>query len=56
MPTLKEAEALLGGKEKHLPTTRELGGSDPDFTGDMSTKEFIDEIRGEVEEHADADA
>jgi hypothetical protein len=29
-----------------LPTTRELTGSDPDFTGDKSTKEFIDEIRG----------
>ena len=53
-----EAEALLGeGKEKkRWPTTREVGGSDPDFTGGMSTKEFIDEIRGEVEDYADADA
>jgi hypothetical protein len=35
---------ILG--EGRLPTTRELGGSDPDFTGDMSTDEFIRTIRG----------
>jgi len=32
--------------EGRLPTTREVGGSDPNFTGDMSTEEFIRTIRG----------
>lgn len=32
-----------------LPTVQQLTGSDPDFTGDMSTQEYIDEIRGRHE-------
>jgi hypothetical protein len=35
---------ILG--EGRLPTTRELTGSDPGFTGDMSTDEFIRTVRG----------
>jgi hypothetical protein len=33
------------GFGKHLPTTKELTGSDPNFTGDLSTDEYIQEIR-----------
>lgn len=36
----------LLGTPSELPTTGELGGSDPEFTGDMSTEEFIRTIRG----------
>lgn len=36
---------VFGSDLKVLPF-RSLGGSDPDFTGDMSTEEFIREIRG----------
>ncbi len=32
--------------EGDLPSTRELTGSDPDFTGNMSTDEFMRTIRG----------
>jgi hypothetical protein len=35
---------ILG--EGRLPRTRELTGSDPGFTGDMSTEEFIKAVRG----------
>ena len=32
--------------EKDLPTIDQFIGSDPDFTGGMSTKEYIDHMRG----------
>ena len=32
------------------PTTAELAGSDPEFTGEMSTDEYIADVRGD--EHA----
>jgi len=31
---------------KRPPTTAELYGSDPDFTGGLTTEEYIEEIRG----------
>lgn len=34
------------GDDLEILPFRSLGGSDPDFTGDMSTEEFIREIRG----------
>jgi len=36
---------IFGEDLKVLPF-RSLGGSDPDFTGDLSTEEFIRRIRG----------
>lgn len=33
------------GLEADLPTSSELGGSDPHFTGDLSTEEFVRRIR-----------
>ena len=33
--------------ERELPTIDEFIGSDPDFTGGKSTKDYIDEMRGE---------
>jgi len=35
-----------GRPDSELPTTAELSGSDPDFTGDMTTQEYMDKIRG----------
>ena len=32
--------------ERELPTIDEFIGSDPDFTGGKSTKDYIDEMRG----------
>ncbi len=32
--------------ENELPTTKEIGGIDPDFTGNMTTEDFIKDIRG----------
>jgi hypothetical protein len=32
-------------REKALPTIDEFIGSDPDFTGGKSTKEYIEEMR-----------
>ena len=33
-------------ESSELPTTEELGGSDPDFTGDMDTIDYLRSIRG----------
>jgi hypothetical protein len=33
--------------EESLPTIDEFIGSDPDFTGGKSTKDYIDDMRGE---------
>jgi hypothetical protein len=38
-----EALRTLGGDA--LPTTRELAGSDPDFTGELTTDEYLRTIR-----------
>jgi hypothetical protein len=37
---------------KPLPTIDEYIGSDPDFTGGMSTKEYIEDMRGTEPEEA----
>lgn len=39
-------EAVREWRERRLPTAAQLLGSDPDFTGELSTKEYIDQIRG----------
>ena len=36
---------------KELPSIDEFIGSDPDFTGDMSTKEYVQRIREYSEKH-----
>jgi hypothetical protein len=36
----------LVGREEEPPSTASLAGSDPSFTGDVSTKEYIRSIRG----------
>jgi hypothetical protein len=43
-----EVQALRAAAEevKPLPTIDEYIGSDPDFTGGMSTKEYIEDMRG----------
>jgi hypothetical protein len=33
------------GRDDELPTIDQIGGSDPDFTGDLSTDEYIWSIR-----------
>lgn len=35
---------------RKLPSIAEMTGSDPDFTGELSTAEYIREIRGEYED------
>lgn len=35
----------LLGWEKELPTTEDLGGSDPTFTGELSTEDFVRSLR-----------
>jgi hypothetical protein len=46
-PIRVEMEALrVLGPESALPDIEELGGSDPMFTGEMTTDEFIRSIRG----------
>lgn len=41
-----EADNRRAAKDATLPTIAELSGSDPNFTGGLSTKEYMDEIRG----------
>jgi len=36
-------------EEQALPTTEELSGSDPQFTGPLTTEEYLDGIRGKTE-------
>jgi hypothetical protein len=36
----------LLSREEELPSTADLAGSDPSFTGDMSTEEYIRSSRG----------
>ena len=43
VPVRNPAEAE---RDAALPTTAQLCGSDPDFTGDLTTEEYIREIRG----------
>ncbi len=35
--------------KKSLPTIEEITGSDPDFTGELSTKQYLDEVRGKAQ-------
>jgi hypothetical protein len=35
------------GLENELPTIEEIGGIDPDFTGGLSTAEYLEKLRGE---------
>lgn len=37
--------ALTPDAGEALPTTEEMGGSDPEFTGGMTTKEYLDDLR-----------
>jgi len=42
----KRAEELGRALDARLPTTAALTGSDPGFTGDLSTEEFLRQQRG----------
>lgn len=48
--TLQEfsADELRTAARKVLPTIDEMAGSDPDFTGGLSTAEYIRELRGDA--------
>lgn len=41
-----EVKRLRARIQKLLPTVEQLAGSDPDFTGGLTTEEYIAEIRG----------
>ena len=40
------AEREVADWEKRLPTISEMSGSDPEFTGSLTTPEYIDAVRG----------
>jgi hypothetical protein len=42
----KESDLKVFGVDLKILPFKKLGGSDPDFTGDMTTEEFIRKIRG----------
>jgi len=42
----KETDLKIFGFDLKILPFKKLGGSDPDFTGDLSTEEFIRKIRG----------
>ena len=41
------SDLKIFGKDLKILPMRELGGSDPNFTGDLSTEEFLADIRGD---------
>lgn len=43
---ITEVKRLRERIQKLLPTVEQLAGSDPDFTGGLTTEEYIAEIRG----------